>query len=115
MIIVTSNLVEYSWETIYGVYLLAETDIPIPWYVRKWGTNYLTPPEYITSEEGVYGFPLSPNLHKMRVCLFGQRWSEVASSDLITMVASHGINLVDHIGAKILEERILLPIIGIKW
>ena len=115
MIIVTSNLVEHSWETVYGVYLLAETDISIPWYVKKWGLNYYNPPEHFPTSEGVYGFPLSPELHRLRVCLQGERWMESLSPSTYEILLSifKSKNLVRYIGSTVLHEQEILNLFGI--
>ena len=82
MIIVTSNLVEQDWERVFGVYLLAETSVAIPWWVRKWGLNYYSPPSWVPTEEGVYGQPLTDFFHKIRICLEGQLWNETPSDQI---------------------------------
>jgi hypothetical protein len=85
MIIVTSNLVEQDWERVFGVHLLAETSVVIPWWVRKWGLNYYSPPSWLPTQEGEYGQPLDEFFHKIRICLEGQLWNETISDDLLLM------------------------------
>jgi hypothetical protein len=121
MIIVTSNLTEQDWEKVYGVYLLAETNVSIPWYIQKWGLNYNTAPDWLPTEEGVYGNPLSPNIHKMRVCIKGGGWAEAPSPELVAFLDSAGdgapgINNFHSIGSDYLDQRMLAKIAtGIKW
>ena len=117
MIIVTSNLVEQDWEKVYGVYLLAETDIFIPWYVKKWGLDYYAPPDFLPTEEGIYGIPLSSDLHKMRVCIQGERWMESLAPSTYEMLLSveQSVNTVRYIGSTLMDDRSLLNLFGIRW
>lgn len=117
MIIVTSNLTEQDWEKVYGVYLLAETDMFIPWYVKKWGLDYYSPPSFLPTQEGVYGVPLSPALHKMRVCMHGERWMESLAPSTYDMLLSveNSVNMVRSIGSTQMDDRSLLNIFGIRF
>ena len=120
MIIITSNLTEQDWEKVYGVYLLAETTVPIPWYIQKWGLDYHKAPEWLPMQEGVYGRPMSRDMHKMRVCMIGQGWAEDPSPEIEAFLNSAGdppgINKLFCIGMDIHDPVMIANIAtGIKW
>lgn len=114
MIIVTSNLQIENWDEVYGIHFLSDSELPVPWYVKKWGTGYETPPPYLPKTEGYYGNRLNENFHKMRLAFFGQRWMEDLAEPFWEFIKEHNLNVEDelnYIGDDCFNEIHFLKII----